>query len=576
MTFLDPITLSVLQNSLIQIVDEMDLVQEKTAFSPIISEGLDRANGIFQPDDGKVIAQGRRGLPLFIGVMQATVEAVIARGLQLASGDVIIVNDPYQGGTHLMDVRCVRPFFRNGRLWCFLANVAHWADIGGAVPGGFATSATEIQAEGLRVPPIHILKGEKWEQETLDLILANCRIPEERVGDLRSQVGALRTGERRLAELLDRYGDETVTLAIATLRERGEQQMRQCISAIPDGIYKFETVLDSDGVVDQPLSIRLTLTVQESNLEFDLSRSDPPCKGPLNTPWATTQSAIYIAVKHMFPETPVNAGCFTPIRIKRPVGTFLDAVYPRPCAGAASEASQRVCEAALGALGLAMPDRAYAGAFGTVGNLSLSGYDPQYERPYVMYLFSGGGYGGYADGDGHSNAVNIIAYSKSQPIEILERTYPVLFEEVALRVGSGGAGQFRGGLGSHFRLRLLRGAAACSFLMDKGRVPPYGVQGGLPGSTTRITLSQQGVPAHLPHLTKGSGFALQPGDWLEVDTPGGGGFKDPKERDPERVAKDVLLGYVTSDQASQEYGYEESVGVTGWPEHGVAPVSPQV
>ncbi len=551
---LDSITLSVLQNSLVQIVDEMDLVQEKTAFSPIISEGLDRANGIYQALDGKVVAQGRRGLPLFIGVMQATVEAVIARRPALEPGDVLIVNDPYLGGTHLMDVRCVRPFFHQGKIWCYLANSAHWADIGGSVPGGFATNATEIQAEGLRIPPIHILRKEHWEQETLELILANCRIPDERVGDLRSQIGALRVGEKRLAELLARYGAETVELAINSLKLRSERQMRARVAEIPDGTYRFEASLDSDGIVDAPLNVRLSMRVDQTDLEFDLSESDPPCKGPLNTPWATTQSAIYIAVKHMFPEVPVNAGCFEPIRIRRPAGTFLDARYPSPCAGAASEVSQRICEAALGALGLALPERAYAGAFGTVGNMSISGYDPETNRHYVMYLFSGGGYGGNWAGDGHSNAVNMIAYSKSQPIEILERTYPILFEESALRNDSAGAGRFRGGLGYKFRLKLLRGEATSSFLMDKGKVPPFGIQGGKDGAPTRILISQSGVTRTPIHGTKGSGFTLIPGDWIEVLTPGGGGLGNPAERDPGLIERDLRSEYMTAARALADYG----------------------
>ena len=550
---IDPITLAVIHNSLMMVTSEMDLTQEKTSFSPIISEAMDRANGIYAPESGDLIVQGARGLPLFIGVMQATVKAVIDRRGELKPGDVVIINDPYLGGTHLMDVRLVAPFFHDGRIWAWLANSAHWADIGGSVAGGFSSDTTEVHQEGLRLPPIRICREGEIDSDLLDLILANCRVPEERIGDLKAQLGALKVGERRLRGLIDRYGAATIEAVIAEVRQRAETQMRAHIDAIPDGVYSFEAPMDSDGIVDEPLWVRLDLAVKGSDLHFDYSRSSPACRGPLNTPFATTISASLIGVRHVFPDVPMNAGCFAPLHIAPPHGTFLYAEYPRPVAGAAAECSQRVVETVLGALGLAVPHRAYAGPFGTAGNFSLGGYDPQRERHYVMYFFSGGGYGGYWAGDGHTNACATIAFTQTQPFEVLEAHYPVLFEDARIREGSAGAGKFRGGFGISYRVKLRRGEATASFMMDHGRFPPFALTGGRTGAMTEIEVSQQGHISSPAHVSKGSGYVLTPGDWVRVRTPGGGGWGDPRARDPALVSRDIARGYLSAEQVGQDY-----------------------
>ncbi|HEY2815814.1 MAG TPA: hydantoinase B/oxoprolinase family protein [Casimicrobiaceae bacterium] len=550
---IDPITLAVAHNNLMMVTSEMDLTQEKTSFSPIISEAMDRANGIYAPDTGELIVQGARGLPLFIGVMQATVRAVIERCGDLRPGDVVIINDPYLGGTHLMDVRLVAPFFHEGRIWAWLANSAHWADIGGSVAGGFSSDTTEVHQEGLRLPPIRICREGEIDRDLLALILANCRVPEERIGDLKAQLGAIRVGARRLAQLLDRYGAPTLEAVIVEVRQRSERAMRTHIEAIPDGRYSFEAPMDSDGISSEPLWVRLDLDVCGSDLHFDFSRSSPACRGPLNTPFATTVSAAMIGVRHVFPEVPMNAGCFAPLHIPPPVGTFLHAEYPRPVAGAAAECSQRVVETVLGALGKAVPERAYAGPFGTAGNISLGGYDPKHGRHYVMYYFSGGGYGGYWAGDGHTNACATIAFTQTQPFEILEAHYPVLFEHASIRNGSAGAGQYRGGFGISYRVSLRRGEASAAFMMDHGRFPPFALAGGRTGAMTEIEIRQSGAVKRPAHVSKGAGYELKPGDWIEVRTPGGGGWGDPRARDRACVARDVARGYLSAEQAAQDY-----------------------
>ncbi|MFN9389176.1 MAG: hydantoinase B/oxoprolinase family protein, partial [Betaproteobacteria bacterium] len=477
-TALDPITLSVIQNGLQQVCNEMDLAFVRSAFSPVISEALDRSDGIYHRHSGELIAQGDLGLPVFVGTMQFSTQAVIERARDLAPGDVYIVNDPYLGGTHLMDVKFVKPFFHQGRLWCWLANTGHWPDTGGMVPGGFSANATEVEQEGLRLPPVKLFKRGELDPEILSIILSNIRLADQRIGDIQAQAAALAVGEKRLAALLDRYGADTVDAAVAELKARAARQMRARIATIPDGSYCGEAWIDSDGVVDEPLRIAMTVTKSGERLRFDMSGSSPPCKGPMNSVIATTRSSIYLAVKHVFPEVPINAGTFEPIEIVDPEGTFLYARYPRPVSGCAAEVSQRIAEAVFNALVKAIPDRLFAAPAGTSGNFALGGMDPERGQPYVMYVISGGGYGGSPAGDGISNGCSTIGISKTTPIEVMEQRYPVLFERYALHEGSGGAGEFRGGFGVSYAVRLRRGEARASFVMDHGRFGPRGALGG--------------------------------------------------------------------------------------------------
>ncbi|EDP66808.1 N-methylhydantoinase B [alpha proteobacterium BAL199] len=288
---LDPVTLAVIQNGLQQVCNEMDVAFSRAAFSPVISETYDRSDGIYHRDDGALIAQGEDGLPVFVGTMQDCTGAVIQRARSVVPGDVFIVNDPYMGGTHLMDVKFVKPFFYRGELFCWLANTGHWPDIGGAVPGGFSASATESEQEGLRLPPVKLYKAGVLDEEILSIILSNIRIADQRIGDIKAQAAALTVGERRLTGMLDRYGRDTVDGAIVELRRRAAQQMRAKIAPIPDGTYEGEAIVDSDGVVDEPLYIRLTMTKRGDELSFDFSRSSPPCEGPMNSVIATTRSS---------------------------------------------------------------------------------------------------------------------------------------------------------------------------------------------------------------------------------------------------------------------------------------------
>ena len=555
----DPITVAVIQAGLAQVCNEMDIAFTRAAFSPVIAEADDRSSGLYDKDTGALIAQGEFGLPVFVGTMQySTAElARLIREGQVAPpepDDIYIVNDPYLGGTHLMDVRFALPFHVDGVLFCWLQNTGHWPDIGGMVPGGFSAKATEVEQEGLRLPPVKLFKRGVMDREIFSIISSNIRIADQRIGDIKAQAAALKVGASRLADLISRHGAETVKAAIGEIRVRAADLMRAEIATIPDGVYTSEAFVDSDGVVNEPLRIALKLTVQGTELGFDFTGSSPPCRGPMNSVVATTYSSVYLAVRHIFPDTPLNAGAFEPLKIVRPEGTFLDARYPRPVSGCAAEVSQRIAEAVFLALAKAIPDKVTAAPAGSSGNFALGGFDPAKGAAYVMYQISGGGYGGNILHDGLSNGCSTIGISKTAPVEVMEQYYPILFRRFALREGSGGAGRHRGGFGVHYEIEVLRGDARASFVMDHGRFGPPGVEGGGDGAPNIVRIHRDGQVFVPEHLSKDQDIPLKAGDRVEVMTPGGGGYGPARERDSALIARDVRRGYYTPDEAARLFG----------------------
>ncbi len=556
---MDALTLAVIQAGLTQVCNEMDLAFSRAAFSPVIAEADDRSDGIYAAEDGALIAQGEGGLPVFVGAMQHSaghIIRLICEGAVAAPepGDVYIVNDPYLGGTHLMDVRFARPFFVDGEVFCWLQNTGHWPDTGGMVPGGFSAHATEVEQEGLRLPPVKLFKRGEIDREILSIIQSNIRVADQRIGDIKAQAAALMVGERRLAELVVRYGAATLKRAIALIRERAAERMRAEIRRMPEVTWRAEAFVDSDGVVDEPLRIALAVTRAGDTLTFDFAGSSKPCAGPMNSVWSTTFSAVCLGVKHIFPDVPINAGTFAPLNIIRPEGTFLDARYPRPVSGCAAEVSQRIAEAVFLCLVQALPNEVTAAPAGTSGNFALGGFDPARGAGYVMYQITGGGYGGNAHEDGLTNGCSTIGISKTAPVEVMEQYYPVRFTRFALREGSGGAGKHRGGFGVHYEVELLRGEARASFVMDHGRFGPPGVLGGADGAPNEVRIHRNGTTTTPLHLSKDQGIALLPGDRVEVRTPGGGGYGDPFARDPALVARDVTRGYYDVARAAALWG----------------------
>lgn len=554
MTPVDPVTLAVLKGRLEQIADEMDATLYRSAFNPIIAEARDACHGLYHAQTGATLVQGTNGLPIFVGAMAFAVKAVIdkvAKEGGLEEGDTFLFNDPYVGGTHLNDFRLVRPIFRDGRLFCWLASAGHWLDIGGNVPGGYNPKATESFQEGVRFPPVKLVSAGRLNQDIIDLLAANSRVPISNWGDLNGQLNALDLGQRRFNALLDEYGTDTVTSAFGALSERAETLMRAAIRALPDGTYAFEDVLDNDGIVDEVITIALDLTIDGDTMTLDFSRSSPPTLGPVNISNATTVAACYVALKHVFTDVPANAGCLEPIQFVVPASTLLGATAPRPMAGY-TETILRLIGVVLGALAKASPEKATAAPFGTINALSIAGHRDDGQR-WVMFSFFGGGLGGNPETDGLSHANNPISTATIPPAEILEASYPVMFRQWALRPDSAGAGAHRGGLGAIYEIEPLRDAEV--FLLgERGKVAPFGVSGGNPAALNRFVWEAEDGEHSPPLVSKVTGVSVPAGRAVRLESPGGGGWGDPRTRDPALVCRDVRLGYVSAAAAKRDYG----------------------
>lgn len=548
----DPLSIAVIRGRLEQIADEMDTVFERMAFSPVISDAWDRADGIYSPEDGSMIVQGDRGLPIFVGTMQYTVATVIEQAREIQPGDTFLINDPFGGGTHIMDTKLVRPYYYKGKLFAFLANTGHWPDLGGRVPGGFGAAASDCYQEGLRIPAIKLFEKDELNADVVSILQANSRIAEDVLGDIDAQATALRVGEQRLTELLDEYGPEMITAVISILRDRSEQQMRSYISEIPDGTYSFVEVMDNDGIDDDPLQIDARLTVKGDTLTVDLSHSSKPCTGPMNSVYAATVSSCLVGIKHIFPDIPINSGIMAPLEFNIPESVFLNVRPPRPVAGCAAETSQRIITAVMGALAQAVPERVPAGSCATVNNLSMGGVDDNGD-PYVMYVFLGGGYGGHLKGDGISNGCSLMSIGRVQSIETLEQRYPVRFNRYGLREGSAGHGRTRGGFGVHFEFELTNAQGQASLLGDQAKTPPAGREGGEDSKTSSPWLKIDGATVVLPLVSKGENVSLKNGDVVCLRTPGGAGYGPVTERAAESIEDDIGSGYLTREEAEKIY-----------------------
>ncbi len=515
MSGLDSITLAVLNGRLVQIADEMDATLYRSAFNPIIAEAHDACHGLYDAETGATLVQGTSGLPIFVGAMAFAVKAVIdtvARDGALQPGDTYIFNDPYDGGTHLNDFRLVRPLLRNGKVFAWLASVGHWLDVGGVVPGNFNAKATESFQEGIRIPPVKLVRGGVLQQDIIDILAANSRVPQSNFGDLNGQLNALDLGERRLHQLLDEYGNDTVAAAIAALTARAEALMRANISGLPDGTYSYDDFLDNDGVTDEPLRIALDLTIRGDRMRLDFSRSSPPCRGPLNIARST-----------------------------KPVGGYTETIL-------------RVIDTLFGAFAKVAPERAQGSPFATINALSLAGWR-QDGRRWVMFCFFGGGLGGNPEGDGLNHGNNPISTATIPPLEILEQLYPVMFTQWALRPDSGGAGEHRGGLGAIYEIEALADGDTEVFLLgERGKFPPFGVNGGGPAALNRFFYDTAAGERQPPLVSKITDVLITRGQRVRLETPGGGGFGDPRRRDPARVVRDLAMGYVSRAAARRDYG----------------------
>jgi N-methylhydantoinase B len=552
---IDPVTLAVVRGALEQVADEMDLHLIRAAISPIISETNDCAHGIYDPVSGETIAQGSYGLPQFLANMQFTVQRVIAAAANeggFQDGDLWMLNDPYLSGTHLNDVILVSPVFVNGRLFALFANTGHWMDMGGSVPGGWAPSATEIHQEGIIIPPLKLYESGRYNAALVRLITANVRLPRQIEGDLAAMVNVFHIGRRGLDALVAKYGEATLQACINEMMDRSERQMRSYIAEIPDGTYRALDWFDNDGVQDAPLRVVLSLTVAGSDLHFDFTGTAGAARGPMNISDSTTKSMCLVALKHVFPEVPVNGGAFRPARFTIPPRSILAAEYPSPVGGT-TDVTQRVVDVVFASLVQAIPALVPAAPFGTTGVATLSGRDARTGGFFVAVYPYPGGYGASAGSDGLVNGTPPGSMAKFMSVEMSEHRYPLRFDYYRIREGSGGDGTRRGGCGSAYGITALSDCVL-SVLGDRVDHQPPGAQGGGPAAANEVRITTGGQSWTPPFRSKIERHPLAAGDSVQLASPGGGGFGPPTARDLAAIAADLDAGLITATVAEQVYG----------------------
>jgi N-methylhydantoinase B len=535
---------------------EMRTNVKRAAYSPVVSMLEDFSCGLFNPA-ADLIAQGPDHpghiVPLLSGV-RACMEDFRDR---LWEGDVILLNDPYRGGTHLNDVTVLLPVFLDGELFCFPAVRAHWADVGGIAPGSYAGDATNIFYEGVRIPPIKIYERGELNEGAFRILMANMRVPEERQGDFLACVAACRTGERRILEMVERYGRETFLAAVNAHLDRAERRMSGQIELLPDGEYFAEDYLEffHNGRLD-PALMQLRLEVRGSRIIADFRGSSPQLPGVVNSGAAVTLTGVVIALKSALdPRGRINGGTLRPIECLTEPRSIVDVQFDAP-ANAHGEIRKRVVSVTMAALSRAIPDRVTGDLCGSSFPNLIGGWDDVRQKPYVYLAAPAGGNGGFIDGDGPGAMVNVDMGDLRllPPSEEQESVYPIVIEQVGLRSDSEGAGRHRGGSGAVMRVRLMSKVGEYSVQCDRALIPPWGIFGGESAAPIFNYIETAEGQKRFIHMGKITAYPMRRGDVVVIQAAGGGGYGDPLERDPNLVAEDVADGYVSQDRAAEVYG----------------------
>ncbi len=518
----DPIKLEIFNHLFSAVAEEMGTVLRRSSYSPNIKERRDFSCALFD-EKGQLIAQAAH-IPVHLGAMPLSVAAAVERfSHDLEPGDLIILNDPFHGGTHLPDITMVSPvFLPSNELIGFAASRAHHADVGGITPGSMPV-AREIYQEGLIIPPVKLAQVKNINQHVLDLILANVRTPQERLGDLEAQIAANRRGEARLLELTARYGRDEVKEAMKQLLAYTERMMHRLLSSLPKGTYRFDDFLDDDGVMNEPVPVTVVITLEGSSARVDFTGTAPQRPGSINAVYAITLSAVYYVFRCLLgQDVPDNAGCIVPIEVIAPTGTIVNALPPAPVAGGNVETSQRLVDVLLGALAQASPEKIPAASQGTMNNVTIGGLAPSegQQRAFTYYETSGGGMGARPNADGLSAKHSHMTNTLNTPVEALEYAYPLRVLRYEIRRGSGGRGNHTGGDGIRRDLQALTDCQA-TLLTERRKYRPYGLAGGESGQPGENVLIRTGEQVRLPG--KGT-IELKAGDVLSIRTPGGGGY----------------------------------------------------
>ena len=552
----DPITLQVIGHALASTAREMGVTLRKTSCSPIFNEGNDYSCAVFDPQ-GQIVSHGEF-LPIHLGSLSFSVKAATDAfsGERLGPGDMVVLNDPYLGGTHLNDVTLVAPIFCDGGIVGWAANRAHHLDVGGTVPGSFYAEARENYQEGLRISPIKLVEAGVVNGPLVEFIVGNCRLPSQMRVDFQSQISANRTAIRRVEDLVDRYGTEVLSAAMTMLLDQSEQRMRSAISELEDGTYVASDFVDNDGITDDPREVRVTVRISGDSVEVDFTGSSPQVEGPLNSVLGYTYSGVYMVFQAATdPDIEPNAGCYRPIKIIAPEGSIVNPVFPGACTGG-NETTCIVHNTVFRALSQVEGARTMACDHGSSNNMIISGTDPDRGERYVIYEYPEGGWGGNSERDGLSAIWSIVGNTWNVPVEVVERRFPVRVERYELRPDSGGVGQHRGGLGIRRDHRVLGHHAEISIVANRVRVPPWGLSGGGAGAAAGFFISSAGMSLReaAPEFgSKAVGVDLRSGEVVTQYTAGGGGWGDAGQRDPDAVARDYCLGYISAESALEDY-----------------------
>lgn len=551
----DPITVEVIRHGLAAAADEMKINLMRTAYNPIIYEVLDFSVGLFDAA-GDMVAQSA-GLPIFLGNLGPSVKQIIADvGVdRMTPGDVYLINDTYTVGTHLNDVVVCSPVFLadGATLVGFAASRAHWLDIGAVSPGGWTTDTTEIYQEGIRLRSIQLYRAGELNRDVYRILEDNVRFADSVMGDLRAQMAASRTGERRLVELIDRFGRETVQAATAEMFRLEEAASRAAIAAMPDGVYEAESFMDDDGVVlGRNRPVKVTVRIDGEELTVDLTGSSPQTVGPINCGWAATLSGARIALKAITnPHSLVNEGTFRPLHLVVPDDSMFNAKMPAPSA-VYGLILMTLCDTIFKALAPAIPDRIPAAHYADVSAIFLFGTHPQTKAPWLHVEAEGGGWGANQGRDGESVMIAIAdGDTRNVPIEIVEAKYPLRIDRYTVRPDSGGPGRYRGGLGHYRDYHILADDCRITTTQERSQCPPWGLNGGGAAQTNRVVVN----PDHPDPVViqKCTGKPVRRGDVVSCQTGGGGGWGLPAERPAEDVRLDVLRGYVSLEAAARDY-----------------------
>ena len=545
----DPITREIMQNALASAADEMALALYRTAYSTIVRDCLDYSTSLCDAN-GEMIAQGVT-IPLHLGSVPFAMETLLEKfGEDMGPGDVFILNDPFEGGMHIPDVFIIKPIFWNDRRVAFSVSTAHHLDMGGRLPGSSACDNTEIFQEGLRIPWLKLYRGGEPDEAIFALLRANVRVPQMTIGDLMAQLAACHIGERAIHDLIRRYSLEAFATCAADLIDYTERLMRAEIASWPDGSRSFTDYMDSDGVGGPPVRLHVTVTVAGDTFTADFTGTDPQVRGAINNTLSFTASVVALCVRSvMQEEIPNTAGMFRPLRIVAPAGTVANVVMP----GASSMrgiTGFRMADTLFGALARLLPDRVLAAGEG--GNtLVVIGGQREGRVPYVYYELLSGTWGARPDRDGNDGLCNPANVAGNIPIEQAECEYPVRIQRYGLVSGSGGAGQFRGGLAIEREWLLLSGEAHLAIRSDRRDHLPYGLYGGKPGTPSTNVLHGAGGSEELPTMVS---TTIKAGERLYHRQASGGGWGDPFTRSPAEVARDVKNGKVSLAAAREDYG----------------------